>query len=161
MQRARWSARCARRRRLRRAILLPTKTDRSFVYDLAYIAANKNFTEGGIFDRVARTAIIETKRLPKGFVINDDDIVVFNDDYYTIASLDQTEKNSGYVLGLKNLPRSDKYGTKLTVSGTLTPIITGNYVLNGRSNGETSYSLLGGSYWIWYDGAAWNISAGI
>lgn len=48
---------------VRRAMLLPTRSKRDFVYDLSYIAANKAFTYGGNFDKSYRFIYIDAKDL--------------------------------------------------------------------------------------------------
>ena len=49
---------------LRNQIALPQRNKQTFVYDLAYIASNKNFTQGGFFDKNIRTFIIDKTILP-------------------------------------------------------------------------------------------------
>lgn len=48
---------------VRRAILLPTRSKRDYVYDLSYIAANKAFTYGGNFDKSYRFIYVDEKDL--------------------------------------------------------------------------------------------------
>ena len=48
---------------IKRAIVLPQKYIQDFVYDLSFIAANKNFTYGGLFDKNTRYVIISLRAL--------------------------------------------------------------------------------------------------
>ena len=48
---------------VRRAILLPTRSKRDYIYDLSYIAANKAFTYGGNFDKSYRFIYVDEKDL--------------------------------------------------------------------------------------------------
>lgn len=51
---------------VRKALILDREASRDFVYDLNYIAANKNFTMGAYFDTYDRRVIIHRTDLPKG-----------------------------------------------------------------------------------------------
>ena len=50
---------------IKRMISLPIKRDRTFEYDLAYIAVGKNFTYGGYYDRNRREFILDARDMPK------------------------------------------------------------------------------------------------
>ncbi|RLC68877.1 MAG: hypothetical protein DRH97_01705 [Chloroflexi bacterium] len=54
---------------VRNAIFLPYALTRNFSYDLSYIAANKNFTYGGMYDTTASTIICDKRDL-KGFELD-------------------------------------------------------------------------------------------
>lgn len=66
--------------RIKKAIVLPVDSTRNFVYDLAFIAANKNFTGGGFFDKSTTMVIIDDKELPRG-------IKIVNNDYCSISGV--------------------------------------------------------------------------
>jgi HK97 family phage major capsid protein len=51
---------------------------------------------------------------------------------------------------------SSSSGDNLTVTGTLTPDATGDYIPEGTKNGKTYYS--NGTYYVWYSGASYIIS---
>lgn len=90
---------------IHQAPVLPADVDRSFVYDLAYIAASKNFTEGAFFDRKQRSVILEARQLPKGFEPNLNDFLVFNTQRYTIKGIQVIEEFAAYrlrVLAIEN-----------------------------------------------------------
>jgi len=92
---------------VRRAVILPHEIARSFVYDLSYIAANKNFTYGATFDKDTRIVLIDRKDL-KGFVIVKDCWLNITDIRYEIVDLMDVEELSSYMLKVKattgNLP---------------------------------------------------------
>lgn len=52
------------------AIRLPSKMVRQFIQDIAYLAANKNFTYGGLNDFVTAMFVIEPRDLPRGLDVN-------------------------------------------------------------------------------------------
>lgn len=76
---------------IKRVIVLPTRQLRDFVYDLSYIAANKNFTYGGYFDVDDRRIIIDRKDLPSDFDINLNDWTVFKHKRYEIKEISDFE----------------------------------------------------------------------
>lgn len=47
--------------RVDRAVILPSRINREFVYDLSYIADNKEFTMGGMFDTTKRRILFDIK----------------------------------------------------------------------------------------------------
>jgi hypothetical protein len=93
-----------------KAIILPAILDRSFVYDLAYIASNKNFTTGGYFDRTKRAIMIDAADLPKDFQPRVKDHVEFEDERYELVTIERHAKNSIYLLSCQALSNSEKVG---------------------------------------------------
>lgn len=85
--------------RIKKAIVLPVNATRSFVYDLAYIAANKNFTGGGLFDKSYTTVIIDMKELPTGIVVSLNNYCSISGVTYKIADSDILE-DAFYILKL-------------------------------------------------------------
>ncbi len=73
-------------RRVERAIFLPARAFRSFVYDLSYVANNKNFTTGSFFDPTDRTMFIDARDVDD-FEINADDRVLYNDEEYIVTEI--------------------------------------------------------------------------
>ena len=88
---------------VKRAIVLPTKIERDFVYDLAFIAANKNFTYGGLFDTNQRVIIIDNRELTTDFVFNLNDHIVFDGNYYTLKTINIAEIKRATLLVTKEL----------------------------------------------------------
>lgn len=83
---------------IRRAIVLPEKRIPDFVYDLAFIAANKNFTYGGQFSSSTRLVIIDSKNVPKDFDLSVGDEVIFNGKVHALKMITDTSDNRGYIL---------------------------------------------------------------
>ena len=88
---------------IERAPVLSKQTNRKFVYDLAYIAADKNFTEGAFFDQGGRVIILDARDLPKGFKPNLDDFIVFRTFRYEIKSIETIEELAIYHLSVLQL----------------------------------------------------------
>ena len=92
---------------IRRAVLLPSNTVRDFVYDLTYVAANKNFAYGGFFDKDSRVFIIDEKNVLPDTSWH----MIYQEQKYDIVSVD----NSGPLLiaakAIKGVPSiKDPYG---------------------------------------------------
>ena len=60
---------------IKRAIILNERSSRDFVYDLAFIAANKNFTQGGYFDERTFRGLIDKSDLGSVTITMNDYIV--------------------------------------------------------------------------------------
>ena len=88
--------------KVKKAIVLPVGIARTFVYDLAFIAANKNFTGGGLFDKLFTTVIIELPDLPTGIVISLNDYCSISGVTYKVAAADVFE-GAFYILKLTTL----------------------------------------------------------
>lgn len=88
---------------IERAILLPNDLSRKFVYDLTFIASNKNFTYGGTFDTGERRLILDANEVPVGFIPNRDDYIVYLSDRYEISDIGTFGENKGWILKIKTL----------------------------------------------------------
>jgi len=84
-----------------RAIVQPARTSRSFVYDLAYISANKDFTSGGFFDATDRRVIIDAADLPADWELDNDQFVIFDNRRFDIKGFYEFEANMGFILMLR------------------------------------------------------------
>jgi len=86
--------------KIRRAILFPSQIDRGFKYSLSYIAANKNFTYGGLFDTSITKVLIDLKDFPQAFQkreINKSDKIVMDFKMYQISHIELFENVAMYV----------------------------------------------------------------
>ncbi len=81
--------------KVRKALILPQKMIRDFVYDLSYIAAAKNFTTGAYFDSTKSTVIVEGANLSESYGVQD--FVVFNEQVWEIK--DVARHPQGIILG--------------------------------------------------------------
>lgn len=84
-----------------RAIVQPARTSRSFVYDLAYISANKDFTSGGFFDSSDRRVIIDAADLPADWELDNNQFVIFNNRRFDVKGFYEFEANMGFILMLR------------------------------------------------------------
>lgn len=83
-----------------RAIVLPSNLERSFTYDLTFIASNKNFTYGGLYDKRHRRVLIDASDLPTGFKLEIGFFFIYNQKRYEIKVADEFELNAGwFILG--------------------------------------------------------------
>jgi len=88
---------------IRRAIIGPARDLRDFAYDLAFIAANKNFTYGGFFDAGTRIMIVDSKDLPSGFVPNLNDYIVEDGVKYNFKETHPLAKKFAWSMILKQV----------------------------------------------------------
>jgi hypothetical protein len=89
--------------KVKRAIILDAKISRDFIYDLSFIAANKNFTYGGLFDTSSRTIIIDGIDLPRDYVPTLNDRCVHNGERYQFKKINPTVFNIGYIIDVQHL----------------------------------------------------------
>jgi len=102
---------------IRRAVILPRAIQTDFVYDLSFIAANKNFTYGGNFEVTNQDVLVDARdvrnRADEKFEIHEDDYVYIGKRRYTIQKIAKYDKNGvvcidppnviAYILRLKDL----------------------------------------------------------
>ena len=93
---------------IRKAIVCPKVLDRSFVYDLAFIASAKNFTGGGYFDRHTRNVILDASDLPTGFVPKVKHHLQFENDRFEIKTVETIFDNAIFVIGCQSLSNADQ-----------------------------------------------------
>ena len=79
------------------AILLPNVLVSKFVYDLTYIASNKNFAYGGIFDTSKRRLILDSKDLGT-YVPRLDDYFTFDNKRWNVTEIHDFEFNTGKLI---------------------------------------------------------------
>lgn len=88
---------------IRKAIVLRAREFRSFVYDLAYISANKDFTTGGFFDPEDRQIIIDSADVSIDFEPNVEDFFIFQNLKYEVKEVFHFENNSLYAMLARKL----------------------------------------------------------
>lgn len=86
-----------------RALVLKAKEFRSFVYDLAYISANKDFTEGAFFDPEDRRIIVDAGDLPVNFTPKVDDYIVFQNLKYEVKEIISFENNAAFSFSARKV----------------------------------------------------------
>lgn len=93
--------------RLKRVICLPAQLSREFSYDLAYIAAAKNFTYGGFFDTTERRFIVDTRDLPADFEIKIGHYLVYDQVRYDVKTVERFEDARAFFVQAKQTVASD------------------------------------------------------
>lgn len=81
----------------RKIIVLPRSLEQKFVYDLSYIATNKNFTMGAVFDTSAKRIILDA-RDKRDYEPALRDYFVVHGKRYDITQIDEFEFGTGYVI---------------------------------------------------------------
>lgn len=113
---------------VKRAVLVTAKSIRAFAYDLAFIAANKNFTYGGFFDHKTRTMLVDRRDVPTSFPLDLNMHVLFNGRRWEVKAVEEYEEAEVVVLLLDStdgvLPLNDYDGT-LATDATVTDGLTG------------------------------------
>jgi hypothetical protein len=82
---------------IKKAVVLRAREFRSFVYDLAFISANKDFTTGGFFDPEDRRVLLQASDL-NGHNPQIWDYFIFQNDRYDVKEVLEFENN--YAFGL-------------------------------------------------------------
>lgn len=83
---------------VRRAIVLKGSKLSRFIYDLAYIAANKNFTYGADFTQQGITIIVDASDIPDYFDHKISGEVLIRDITYKYKQMNYDELSSAYVI---------------------------------------------------------------
>ena len=91
---------------IRRAVVLPTRLMRDFIYDLSFIAANKNFTYGGHFDVNTRIVIFDKKDLDNISEISNDTLIIISNRRYMVKEVAETADSKSYLLIVTELKAS-------------------------------------------------------
>ena len=87
--------------KVRKAVVMPFTVLRDFSYPLSYIAANKNFTYGALFDRKKSTILIGRKDLPKDFRFANDHQILFNDQTFEVTDHLILPENAGILVNVQ------------------------------------------------------------
>lgn len=83
---------------IRKAVVITNTLNRRFVQDIAYLAANKNFTYGGLFDENSTFFIIDARDLPKNVTIEMDDFIFYEHGRYYVKKVERLAYNCGYIV---------------------------------------------------------------
>lgn len=93
--------------KIKRAIILPSVLQAKFEFDLAYIAANRNFTYGGTYDTSLKKVIIDARDL-SNFKIELEDYFIFEGRRWQVSQINEFEfKTAFFIVGkeVKGTPR--------------------------------------------------------
>ena len=106
--------------KIRRAIILPDAQQRKFEYDLAFIAAAKNFTYGGFYDTSLRRIIIDRQDVGD-FKIELGDYFIWDEGRWEIAKVGEYELQTGYLLHARLVEGVTRYQvTEVSLESNLT-----------------------------------------
>lgn len=92
-------------KKINKAVLLPSRMFRAFVYDLSYIAAAKNFTSGGFFDPNDRVILIDWQDT-RDFEIEIDDYIIYDNHQYLVSEVREFEYRAAYLLKVREVKGS-------------------------------------------------------
>lgn len=84
-----------------KAIVLPVSIQTKFAYDISYLAANKNFTYGGLYAVGQRVFIIDKRDL--SIELLKSDYIIFEHKKYEIKVLEKLDFDLGYIVTAKHL----------------------------------------------------------
>jgi hypothetical protein len=85
------------------AIVTSFRLARDFSYDLAFIAANKNFTYGGFYDETSKFVMIDAKDLPAAITnIQASDSIIHESQEYDIDQHSESENKRAWLLRIKH-----------------------------------------------------------
>lgn len=76
---------------IEKAIVSPKTGIRDFAYDLSFIAANKNFTYGAMFDPSTRLIIMDLDDLPSSLTPTVNDYLFIENNRYQIKEIDNCD----------------------------------------------------------------------
>lgn len=113
--------------RIRRVPVFVGKMMREFIYDLAFIAANKNFTLGMFFETDMRLFLIDRKDLPKGVTINNRCHLIYRHRRYEISLIEPTEGDRGYLIigkDIETAPQEEQHLIKVFQTLSITQEIS-------------------------------------
>lgn len=87
--------------KIKKAVVLPKNQTWDFIYDLAYVAASKNFTYGGFFAQSDTIVILDKNDI--SFVPDLHDHFEFKGKRYEITGVETLHEGSAYLVGLKGV----------------------------------------------------------
>lgn len=83
-----------------RALVQPATRQRDFVYDISYLAANKNFVYGGVFDKTLVEVTVRSGDLPSGFRVDTKTLVFIENEAYIVRSCESDMSEGGFFYRL-------------------------------------------------------------
>lgn len=122
---------------IRRCIVLPVKMQREVSQGIAAISANKEFAYGGSYDVGTREFVIDSRDLPAGTSIQQDDWLLYNDRRYELKSIEELEQHTGWHIIGKEVLRPEVHNE--TVPETLP--ITSDVFRGMRASGTDNLSV--------------------
>lgn len=78
-------------------IRLPDNRSRQFAYDIAFLAANKNFTYGGTWDTGKRSFVVLASDLD-GFIPVIGDWIIHDSKRWDVKKVEELDYHQGYLM---------------------------------------------------------------
>ncbi len=95
-------------KRVKRAIILPDSKQSTFEYDLAFIAAAKNFTYGGSYDTSLRKIIVDKQDLGD-YEIEIRDYIIWDEKRWEVAKISSFELSTGFIVHVRLVDGTVRY----------------------------------------------------
>lgn len=95
--------------RLTHFITCSMKEAHKFEYDLSFLAANKNFTYGGLYKPGDRLGLFSGRNLPEGFKVAMSDYIVWDGTKYDIVEITTLDHQAGFALQLRATENQKPY----------------------------------------------------
>ena len=83
---------------IQRAIVLNHALKPKFIYDIGYLAANKNFTYGGEHNQITMTVIIDKRDIPATVTLASTGEIKVNDKVYQFENCDFDPMTECYII---------------------------------------------------------------
>ena len=87
---------------IQRVVTLQVTEDSNFEYRLSYIAANKNFTYGGLFEVGDRIFLLRKQAFP----ISRKDYIIFDGARYVFVKITKLDYDAGFILYARTTQQS-------------------------------------------------------
>jgi len=97
------SAASVTRVNISKAILLPQKEIRAFVYDRSYMSASPKFTFGAMFDHKKRKIVVDARDIPAGFVVDLTCYFIFAGTGYQVTEIINYENGEAFLFVLDSV----------------------------------------------------------
>lgn len=94
--------------KIKRAIIMPSTLQTKFEYDLAYVAAGRNFTYGGTYDTSLRKIIIDARDLGD-FEIELEDYFIFEERRWQVSSIQEFEFRTAFLIVGREVKGTPRY----------------------------------------------------
>lgn len=88
---------------IHRCIVLPVRVQREVVQSISIISANKEFVYGGSYDVGTRIFVIDARDLPRGYIIQNDDWIEFENYRYNLKVIEELEQHTGWTITAKRV----------------------------------------------------------
>lgn len=85
---------------IHRCIVLPARIQREVIQS---IVGNREFAYGGSYDADTRIFVIDSRDLPKGYIIQNDDWLEYDNYRYNPKTIEELEQHTGWTITAKRV----------------------------------------------------------